>query len=229
MGGRTLELSDGSGFAGSLEVYHDLHCLVRIQLLCLQSFQKQCTRAEKVNFIFRKGYGALFIKTRIFQTWPRSKETSSCSTQVRVPQEIRNYTNLETRTLPRTPQRSSHVSRWHFVDYFLVQKTRANSEASCRAWVHQLAEAGWLGFWTSHWFFDSWDRPPRRAVRDIWARAPWWHVKPLRPSISAKTRSITWSSVNHDTFARNWYLGVFSDLFEGISLPRTLVFYLTTR
>jgi len=28
LGGRSLELSDGSGFVGSLEVYHDLHCLV---------------------------------------------------------------------------------------------------------------------------------------------------------------------------------------------------------
>ena len=27
-GGRSLELTDGSGFVGSLEVYHDLHCLV---------------------------------------------------------------------------------------------------------------------------------------------------------------------------------------------------------
>ena len=27
-GGRSLELTDGSGYAGSLEVYHDLHCLV---------------------------------------------------------------------------------------------------------------------------------------------------------------------------------------------------------
>jgi hypothetical protein len=29
IGGRSLALSDGSGFVGSLEVYHDLHCLVR--------------------------------------------------------------------------------------------------------------------------------------------------------------------------------------------------------
>ena len=27
-GGRSLELTDGSGYAASLEVYHDLHCLV---------------------------------------------------------------------------------------------------------------------------------------------------------------------------------------------------------
>ena len=27
-GGRSLELTDGSGYVGSLEVYHDLHCLV---------------------------------------------------------------------------------------------------------------------------------------------------------------------------------------------------------
>lgn len=28
--GRSLALADGSGFIGSLEVYHDLHCLVSI-------------------------------------------------------------------------------------------------------------------------------------------------------------------------------------------------------
>ena len=35
LGGRSLELTDGSGFVGSLEVFHDLHCLV---LLMIPSF-----------------------------------------------------------------------------------------------------------------------------------------------------------------------------------------------
>ncbi|CAG8972144.1 hypothetical protein HYALB_00009692 [Hymenoscyphus albidus] len=31
MGGQSLELSDGTGYLSSLEVYHDLHCLKRIR------------------------------------------------------------------------------------------------------------------------------------------------------------------------------------------------------
>ena len=55
LGGRSLELTDGSGYVGSLEVYHDLHCLV---FLTFCSWEIYLTLEQKHirHFIYQDTY-----------------------------------------------------------------------------------------------------------------------------------------------------------------------------
>jgi len=56
LGVRTLELSDHSGFVGSLEVYHDLHCLKRIRhYIYRETYFPNVTEEEWARHTFHTG------------------------------------------------------------------------------------------------------------------------------------------------------------------------------
>ena len=55
LGGKSLELTDGSGYVGSLEVYHDLHCLVFL-MFCSWEIYLTLKQKHIRHFIYQDTY-----------------------------------------------------------------------------------------------------------------------------------------------------------------------------